>query len=646
MLTGWQRWGFPSKQNPAHKNPAIVARLRELWEQNYTQKDIVETLVSEGYPINDREVIRLRLRLKLLLRESATKPKRKHTTPQDAETDHRLEQVDPEESSGFDQLRDALQAEQALRETGDNIALPVAAHVEVDGGHISQPANEDVSLPHLTAEQILQKQLRQAELQQESDEKFRAKKRRRRTRGWAGLPADTPGEPPRFPSETTIDEAKAYLALDNIMYRQLRERFAEICKEDEIFKKTNVGPERWAKAVRKLINESTHLYDIFSQEEPGVLQGHHEALFRPKKQKALSIDVICMDVTKRLRTLDSRMTLADAKNILVLNPEHTRNARTVFAAILRADHFTNKHEAGEQHWADLKTAWVNECPLLATTLARGSEDSEYDRKLKAIEIIARDVMKRQRQETTSKDPSQKKQVHQGPGPGPAPPVIVQQPGPRRTIGGLDPNDSPGIDPTEARHNNLIALAESADLQIDPSLLLAASDAAELPMTEYLPTQQFHPEGQQQQQPDAQDYHQAYPQQNQTYYHPEPVPPQTTSAPQHPMPHPIYFRLHPHSDTPFQMKTMWLSVLQQPLVSEIQNLATREHPSTQVLKLEGMIMYRGEHGEREMLVEISTDDELSAYLDHVKSMASTGPAQGQGKATFVVLLDVASSGGYV
>jgi hypothetical protein len=38
---------------------------------------MVDTLQAEGFPINDREVIRLRLRLKLLLRESVPRPRRK-----------------------------------------------------------------------------------------------------------------------------------------------------------------------------------------------------------------------------------------------------------------------------------------------------------------------------------------------------------------------------------------------------------------------------------------------------------------------------------------------------------------------------------------------------------------------------------------
>jgi hypothetical protein len=441
------------------------------------QKDMVDTLQDEGFPINDRELIRLRLRLKLLLRESVPKSKRKQTA------EGRVQKKAKKRPKVFpgrgliNQLGNAILAEESSSEESEE-----EGDVE-QGPTIVEPA-EETGLQ--TLKETIRKQLRYEQLQNESDEKWRTRKRRRRTRGWAGLPADAPGEPPRFPSETTIDEAKAHLGLDNGTYRKLRQRFLDICKAEDVLKKTIAGPEKWAQIVQQLIQEDAHLSGVFLS-EPEVLQGH-DALFRPKGQKALSLDVICMDVTKRLRTMDSRMTLADAKNMLGLNPEQTRHARSAFAAKLKADHFTSKHEAGEQHWADLKTAWVNESQELVSALGQGEVDPEYNTKLKAIEVLARDVMKRQQQEKTAKDPNKKKLLHHGPGPGPAPPVVAPHPTNIRRRSQHDAHDSTtAITTTQANYNNLIALAESADPQIDPSLLLAANDAA------ILPTQTFQPE---------------------------------------------------------------------------------------------------------------------------------------------------------
>lgn len=73
------------------------------------------------------------------------------------------------------------------------------------------------------------------------------------------------------------------------------------------------------------------------------------------------------------------------------------------------------------------------------------------------------------------------------------------------------------------------------------------------------------------------------------------------------------------------------------VSEISNLVMREHPGTVVLKVEGLVVYRQDQDDREVVVEVSDDEELAAYLGHVKST-------GHGKATFVVLLGI-GSGGY-
>ncbi|KAH7390799.1 hypothetical protein DE146DRAFT_618893 [Phaeosphaeria sp. MPI-PUGE-AT-0046c] len=649
VISFWEVRGFtPSKQNPAHKNPALVTRLTQLWEQNYTQKDMIDTLQNEGFPINDRELIRLRLRLKLLLRESVPRPRRKRATDGDSQQSAKKNASQAISHRGLiNQLGNAILADESQSADSDNAADLHEGEAERHASSTT-PVNAvapelhigDESAP-LSTEEALRKQLRQEQLQLESDEKWRTRKRRRRTRGWAGLPADAPGEPPRFPSETTIDEAKAYLELDNEMYRNVRERFSQICKEQEVIKKTVVGPEKWAETIRQLISESEHLSVIFEQ-EPDVFSSV-DALFRPKGQRALSIDVICMDVTKRLRTMDSRMTLADAKNILCLNPEQTRHIRADFAAKLKADHFTNKHEAGEQHWADLKTAWVNESELLARALAAGEADPEYARKLRAIEVLARDVMKRQQQEKTAKDPTRKKQVHQGPGPGPARPVMTQQAPASRSRslpdGRLDVQSTSQID-----YDNMTALASAADLQIDPSLLLAASDAAISPTSPY-PTGQTHHQYQYHA-PSPQTYRPAgHLQPPSTTYtqhqqHPQPYSPTTpapsTASPAPPplppfsLPIPIYFRLHPHSSTPFPAKSVWLSILQSVSVQEVKQLAMREHPGTSVLRLEGLVQV-GE--DREVEVEVGDDGELGAYLGHV----------GRGKVMFVVLVGAGAEG---
>ncbi|KAL6708892.1 hypothetical protein ACN47E_002299 [Coniothyrium glycines] len=616
--TQFRRWDFPSKRNPAHRNPALIARLHELWEQNYTQKDMVDTLQDEGYQISDRELIRLRLRLKLLLRESVPRPKRK-------QSDDGVQKPE-EKASGngiVNQLANAILAEPSSSsnkepETEDEQVLH-ALH-EQPTEHTTNPAAEAAPLL-LDTEDVLRKQLRQEQLQLESDEKWRTRKRRRRTRGWAGLPPDAPGEPPRFPSETTIDEAKAYLGLDNDMYRRIRERFFDICKEHNVIKKTMSGPEKWAQIVQKLIGEDAHLSTLFEQ-EPEALQSN-DALFRPKGQRALSLDVICMDVTKRLRTMESRMTLAEAKNALCLNPEQTRLVRTAFSTKLQADQFTNKLEAGEEHWAALKTTWVNESEHLARALVHGEADPEYPRKLKAVEVLARDVMKRQQQDKCKNNPSKKE--HKGPGPGPAPPLVASHASSLRNKDQLTRKVAGAPDASQTAFAAPFTVQHATDLQIDPSLLLAASDAAILPTTSYPSANgQLHGQAQyESQRRSSPSFHS--PGHDHDHYHSAAT---STSS----MPRPVYFRLHPHSTTPFPTKTVWLAILHEVSVAELGDIIASEHPGSFVHRIEGIIIYRGGQHGRDVTVVIGDDEELEAYLGHVR-----GEGGSQGKATFVVLL---------
>jgi hypothetical protein len=62
----------------------------------------------------------------------------------------------------------------------------------------------------------------------------------------------------------------------------------------------------------------------------------------------------------------------------------------------RNDHFTSKLETGPEHWAEPKPQWIDETPLLKELLADGGNDPQHAHKLKALEVLCRDVMKRLR----------------------------------------------------------------------------------------------------------------------------------------------------------------------------------------------------------------------------------------------------------
>jgi len=558
------------------------------------QKDMLETLHNEGFQINDRELMRLRLKFGWMLRDSSGRV-RKRKEGGESVSQAKKGTKKPKAVTGnglINQLANSILQEESSSE-GESEGS--------EGPQEQQTQSEDEStqlqpeIPALSSGELLRRQLRQQQLQRESAEKWQTRKRRRRTRGWAGLPADAPGEPPRFPSETTLDESKAYLSLDNKIYRQVREQFQALCEEQGVIKKTIAGPEKWARIKEQLIQQNTHLSAIFQQDPEATHQVGTTST--PSNLKALSLDVICMDVTKRMRVLDTRMSLPEAKNALALNPSQTRDVRTAFYNKLKADHFTSKLEAGDQHWNELKQAWIQESELLTKALAAGESDPSHAEKKKAVEVLARDVMKRLRNENGQKDPSRKKQVNQGPGPGPAPPSVM--PHTSNAVKNLPKTNNPA--PVHA-NNTSPPTPNSSDFQIDPTLLLAASDASAM-STSLLNSTQLQPR---------------------VHHNPYVLSPQFFTG----VPLPIYFRLHPHSTTSIPNKTVWLGIMQAGTLSELRSLVMREHPNTVVIKIEGVITHKMQgQPDRETTIVIDDEDELAAYLEHVADA----------KATFLVML---------
>ncbi|KAJ4292755.1 hypothetical protein N0V90_009418 [Kalmusia sp. IMI 367209] len=620
-----QRWGFPGKQSPAYKNPALIARVKELWEKNTTQKGILDAVQAEGFQINDRELMRLRSRFKWFLRERKNSSGSKHDEDAAVHTT-RKKAKRPKLVPGnglIDQIAAAILQEASLGED-DASEEDLVSQEQPES---ESPTSDARQSEPLDPAETLRRQLRQQQLQAESDEKWRARKRRRRTRGWAGLPADAPGEPPRFPSETTLDESKAYLNLDNKLYAQLRDQFQAMCREQGVSKKTVAGPQKWTELLQHLIRENAHLSTIFQLQSEALQQS--DGLWKPKNYKTLSLDVICQDVTKRMRVMETRMGIPEAKNALNLNPSQTREVKTSFYNILKGDHFTNKFEAGDQHWTELKQRWVQGSELLkhAITPYEHLPDTERAYRLRAIEVLARDVMKRLRAENTRIEKGSSgagvRPAHRGPGPGPAPPSSTV-PHASSSHSGTTRSSAANTSSHLARQRNTTvdSIAPDADFQIDPSLLLAASDAATLPLQHHVPTQTQH----QSQHLDmhsttsldpASQLGNALPsfstQVHASFLHAPSGPPAPTATSSLP----IYFRLHARSTTPFPNRTVWLSVFQGGGVDEVKQLAAREHPGSVVLGLEGVVGHgRGEEGDGEVTVGIDDDGELGAYLGHV------------------------------
>lgn len=235
------------------------------------------------------------------------------------------------------------------------------------------------------------------ELEDAPEPHWSVKKRRRRTRQYAGFPADPPG-PPRFPSETTLSESTKVLALDKVTYAAVRDEFRSICEAVGITRKSLAGQEVWDRAKSDLVAAFPVLEeDLWGGNDPVVLD-----------KRKLALDVICTDVTKRMRAdayataTDKILAMTEAKNILELNPTESREVRAAFTNILKREGLASKAALGAERWTALKQKWIDESDHLRKTLTKLGDANNYEMKTRAVEVIATDVMKRLRDENSKK----------------------------------------------------------------------------------------------------------------------------------------------------------------------------------------------------------------------------------------------------
>src|SRR5579859_453695 len=149
--TQFKRWGFPSKQNPAHRNVDLVTRVKELWEKNTSQRDMLRTLTEEGFNIKERELMRVRAKNRWLLR-----------VPNGMKSHGVTEAVLP---APADQLTAA--SDGTLGAAGDS-----------DDDQYLETSQPRPASPSLSPEVIKKRKERYEKLQAESDERWAAKKRR------------------------------------------------------------------------------------------------------------------------------------------------------------------------------------------------------------------------------------------------------------------------------------------------------------------------------------------------------------------------------------------------------------------------------------------------------------------------------------
>ena len=442
-----------------------------------------------------------------------------------------------------------------------------------------------------TPEQAQRRQQRLAELQVLSEEKWEAGKRRRRTRGYAGLGPD-PAGPPRFPSETTIDESKVVLQFtDNKLYRKLRDDFQAICEELGIRKKTDVGPESWQAAKDRLVAQSPHLQGVLYE---------NDDINDSLERKQLCLDIICLDVTKRIRTIGTKMTLPEARNVLNLNPEQTRRARGIFYAMLKNDNFISKVLTGEERWNQLKAEWITESDVLRDLFSDGDLSGI---KGKALEVLARDIMKRLRDDSTKSQGKPKATGGPSGGPGPAPPRYEKHSG--RLMGPSIAERTAAMALAATAGDGLDALPAASELQIDPTLLLAAEHIHDQTTSTNSKKDTTHGADQQSSVPtalpttDSQLLQEVDMSIHARHNHNVPI-----SSAQ------VLFQLVSTPSVPDPPKPdWWMDVLQPCTMSELQNKITEKHPNAVILQIGGE--------DEDNRVTITNDATLRAYLTRVE-----------------------------
>ncbi|KAK3985362.1 hypothetical protein QBC44DRAFT_335189 [Cladorrhinum sp. PSN332] len=544
----------------------------------------------------------------------------------------------------------------------------------------ANPIPEPHDLDEFVAHRQAEREQKRRQLEQEAQERWATKKRRRHTKPYGVLPADPPCAP-RFPSETTLSEAKEILQLDAPAYATIREKFMNICNNAGVTKKTLCGPERWEQLKDQLVRESMHL---------------RAALWDPDnaEQKKLAVEIIANDVTKRIRTMNRKMTVVEAKSILGLNPIQGRDIRAEMYNILVAERFTAKLEEGVERCRALRQRWINGNDILKDIVESEGRDPDWDRKMKAINVLARDAERRYQDDVFRKGKIPGGPRTPTPEPKPKPPPKPRPAKKAKTPKQTAPEPAPvlssapqqGAETPVAAVNTVRAVSQASTevvtpapgstpapladglipgLTLPPSMAKKrrgrprkkAKEAASAPVhteARFLP--EAHQDDDQMlmdaqlgsemlltsetQNPFVNDqyvqgyaaaHHQQRQQAVQTSH--QGNPPAASAPPQATAPTSsksslvaVYFRLHTATRVLFpDAPVQWIHPLTSRTFSDIREAATRKTPGAMCFQVEGIIK-DGQGGE--LPLPVTDDMELQAYFEHV---------QGHGAPTFNVHL---------
>ena len=208
-----------------------------------------------------------------------------------------------------------------------------------------------------------------------------------------------PAQPTRR-SDLSVDDCKSVLNVDDDAYWKIRDSFKGICTEIGIQEK-KFAFELWDVAITRLIEENVHLHGIRS-----VDVGTTEADAERHKLQVSALDKICTLAAKSMRECGPRVHLSDARTILGLNPNTSREVMQSFESFLKHEYkMTSKSKLKEEQRKGLMVKWILSSPWLQKLLKSLDPDPaqaqhEYEGRLWALECLCRDMLKKLRSTAT------------------------------------------------------------------------------------------------------------------------------------------------------------------------------------------------------------------------------------------------------
>lgn len=372
----------------------IVERIKQLWELSYRNGAIASHLQNEGFDLTEQRVGVLRRKYGFVLRNERDFQ----------ESEKRRNKTTNDQQPAVSEPTDHYQAQHAVGEVEDFSIFQQQQAALMAGGNMSYQAAPEHHFATQAETPMNSRRRTHATFQEDSEEPAQGKKRRRRIRGHAALPPDAPGVPPRYKSETSLNECKAYLQLDNERYQAIRQQFTDICEEMNIQKKTKCEAGQWEASKDRLIKENLHLNAVMHipHPNPDVVSN--------------ALEVICADVTKRIRVMNNTVTIQDANNGLQLNPAESKRVRHIFYTLLDNDGYKTKTEYDNDRWEQMFQLWLTKDEALVRIQQQGIDAQ----KRKYLKVLTRDAMKRLTDFRVKGDPHSRNWVDGTYGPGPPP----------------------------------------------------------------------------------------------------------------------------------------------------------------------------------------------------------------------------------